>query len=208
MDLEYNSSRNKLVISEYGRHIQKLVEHAMSLENKQERQKMANGIIDIMGELNPQLRDVADFKHKLWDHLFIISNLELDVDSPYEKPILEKLFEKPEPLNYPNSKIKYNHYGKVIELMVDEAIKMQDQDIKNKLVIAIANQMKKSYVNWNLDSVEDEIILNHLAKLSNGMLTVPEGTELSKFTPNPKQQNFHARRKKKNNRNNRNQHRN
>tara|TARA_B100000963_G_scaffold221262_1_gene192862 strand:+ start:1509 stop:2135 length:627 start_codon:yes stop_codon:yes gene_type:complete len=208
MDLEYNSSRNKLVISEYGRHIQKLVEHAMSLENKQERQKMANGIIDIMGELNPQLRDVADFKHKLWDHLFIISNLELDVDSPYEKPILEKLFEKPEPLNYPNSKIKYNHYGKVIELMVDEAIKMQDQDIKNKLVIAIANQMKKSYVNWNLDSVEDEIILNHLAKLSNGMLSVPEGTELSKFTPNPKQQNFHARRKKKNNRNNRNQHRN
>ena len=208
MELEYNSSRNKLVISEYGRHIQKLVEHAVSLENKQERQKMADGIIDIMGELNPKLRDVADFKHKLWDHLFIISNFELDVDSPYEKPILEKLFEKPEPLNYPNAKIKYNHYGKVIELMVDEAIKMQDQDIKNKLVVAIANQMKKSYVNWNLDSVEDEIILNHLTKLSNGMLSVPEGTELSKFIPNPKQQNFHARRKKKNNRNNRNQHRN
>lgn len=208
MELEYNSSRNKLVISEYGRHIQKLVEYAMSLENKQERQKMADGIIDIMGELNPQLRDVADFKHKLWDHLFIISNFELDVDSPYEKPILEKLFEKPEPLNYPNAKIKYNHYGKVIELMVDEAIKMQDQDIKNKLVVAIANQMKKSYVNWNLDSVEDEIILNHLTKLSNGMLSVPEGTELSKIIPNPKQQNFHARRKKKNNRNNRNQHRN
>ena len=181
MELEYNSSRNKLVISEYGRHIQKLVEYAISLENKQERQKMAEGIIDIMGELNPQLRDVADFKHKLWDHLFIISNFELDVDSPYEKPILEKLFEKPEPLNYPNAKIKYNHYGKVIELMVDEAIKMQDQDIKNKLVVAIANQMKKSYVNWNLDSVEDEIILNHLTKLSNGMLNIPEGTELSKF---------------------------
>ena len=208
MELEYNSSRNKLVISEYGRHIQKLVEHAVSLENKQERQKMADGIIDIMGELNPKLRDVADFKHKLWDHLFIISNFELDVDSPYEKPILEKLFEKPEPLNYPNAKIKYNHYGKVIELMVDEAMKMQDQDIKNKLVVAIANQMKKSYVNWNLDSVEDEIILNHLTKLSNGMLSVPEGTELSKFIPNHKQQNFHARRKKKNNRNNRNQHRN
>ena len=90
MELEYNSSRNKLVISEYGRHIQKLVEHAMTLKDKQERQKMANGIIDIMGELNPQLRDVADFKHKLWDHLFIISNFELDVDSPYEKPIRRK----------------------------------------------------------------------------------------------------------------------
>lgn len=208
MELEYNSSRNKLVISEYGRHIQKLVEHAMTLKDKEERQKMANGIIDIMGELNPQLRDVADFKHKLWDHLFVISNFELDVDSPYEKPVIEKLFEKPEPLAYPNSKIKYNHYGKVIELMIDEAIKMEDQELKSKLVIAIANQMKKSYVNWNLDTVEDEIILNQLTKLSKGKLSVPEGTELSKFTPNPKQQNPHARKKKKNNRNNRNQHRN
>ena len=208
MELEYNSSRNKLVISEYGRHIQKLVEHAMTLKDKKERQKMANGIIDIMGELNPQLRDVADFKHKLWDHIFVISNFELDVDSPYEKPIIEKLFEKPEPLAYPNSKIKYNHYGKVIELMIDEAIKIEDQELKSKLVIAIANQMKKSYVNWNLDTVEDEIILNQLTKLSKGKLSVPEGTELSKFTPNPKQQNPHARKKKKNNRNNRNQHRN
>ena len=208
MELEYNSSRNKLVISEYGRHIQKLVEHALTLKDKEKRQKMANGIIDIMGELNPQLRDVADFKHKLWDHLFVISNFELDVDSPYEKPIIEKLFEKPDPLAYPNNKIKYNHYGKVIELMIDEAIKMEDQELKSKLVIAIANQMKKSYVNWNLDTVEDEIILNQLTKLSKGKLSVPEGTELSKFTPNPKHQNPHVRKKKKNNRNNRNQHRN
>lgn len=208
MDLEYNSSRNKLVISEYGRHIQKLVEHAMTLTDKAERQKMANGIIEIMGELNPHLRDVVDFKHKLWDHLFVISNFELDVDSPYEKPIIEKLFEKPEPLNYPNSKIKYNHYGKVIELMIAEAINLEDEELKKKLVIAIANQMKKSYVNWNLDNVEDEVIFNQLIKLSNNKLSVPEGTELSKFTPNPKQQNPHARKKKKNNRNNRNQHRN
>ena len=208
MELEYNSSRNKLVISEYGRHIQKLVEHAMTLKDKEERQKMANGIIDIMGELNPQLRDVADFKHKLWDHLFVISNFELDVDSPYEKPIIEKLFEKPEPLAYPNSKIKYNHYGKVIELMIDEAIKMEDQELKSKLVIAIANQMKKFYVNWNLDTVEDEIILNQLTQLSKGKLSVPEGIELSEFIPNPKQQTPHARKKKKNNRNNRNKHRN
>ena len=172
MDLEYNSSRNKLVISEYGRHIQKLVEHAMTLTEKAERQKMANGIIEIMGELNPHLRDVVDFKHKLWDHLFVISNFELDVDSPYEKPIIEKLFEKPEPLNYPNSKIKYNHYGKVIELMIAEAINLEDEELKKKLVIAIANQMKKSYVNWNLDTVEDEIIFNQLLKLSNNKLSI------------------------------------
>ncbi|MBF45707.1 MAG: methionyl-tRNA formyltransferase [Flavobacteriales bacterium] len=203
MDLEYNSSRNKLVISEYGRHIQKLVEHAMTLKNRNERQKMANGIIEIMGELNPQFRDIVDFKHKLWDHLFLISNFQLDVDSPYEKPVIEKLFEKPEPLAYPKNKIKYNHYGKVIELMIEEAIKMQDNELKNKLIVAIANQMKKSYVNWNLDTVDDEIIFNQLAKLSNKKLHIPEGTELFKFMPNPKQQ--YARKKKKNNRNHRNQ---
>ena len=208
MELEYNSSRNKLVISEYGRHIQKLVEHAMTITDRDKRQKMANGIIEIMGELNPHLRDVVDFKHKLWDHLFVISNFQIDVDSPYEKPVIEKLFEKPEPLNYPNSKIRYNHYGKVIELLIEEAVIMEDGELKNKLVIAIANQMKKSYIYWNLDSVEDEVIFNQLSKLSNNKLIVPESTELSKFIPNPKQHSSSARKKKKNNRNNRNQHRN
>lgn len=205
MELEYNTSRNKLVISEYGRHIQKLVEHAIEIKDKKDRQRFVEGIINIMGDLNPHLRDVADFKHKLWDHLFVISNFQLDVDSPYEKPVIEKLFEKPEPLNYPNSKIKYNHYGKVIELMIIEASNMEDKELKKKLVIAIANQMKKSYVNWNLDSVEDEVIFNQLKKLSNNKLEVPEGIELSKFTPNVKQNS--SKKKKKNNRG-RNQQRN
>ena len=136
----------------------------------------------------------------------MISDFKLDVDSPYEKPIIEKLFEKPEPLDYPNSKIKYNHYGKVIEKMILEAIKMGDEDLKNKLVIAIANQMKKSYVNWNLDFVEDDVIFNHLKKLSNNKLEIQEGIELSKFAPNVKQ-NSSTKKKKKNNRG-RNQHRN
>ena len=206
MELEYNTSRNKLVISEYGRHIQKLVEHAIEIKDKKDRQHFVEGIINIMGDLNPHLRDVADFKHKLWDHLYVISDFKLDVDSPYEKPIIEKLFEKPEPLDYPNSKIKYNHYGKVIEKMILEAIKMEDKDLKNKLVIAIANQMKKSYVNWNLDFVEDDVIFNHLKKLSNNKLEIQEGIELSKFAPNVKQ-NSSSKKKKKNNRG-RNQHRN
>ena len=199
MELEYNTSRNKLVISEYGRHIQKLVEHAIEIKDKKDRQRFVEGIINIMGDLNPHLRDVADFKHKLWDHLYVISDFKLDVDSPYEKPVIEKLFEKPEPLDYPNSKIKYNHYGKVIEKMILEAIKMEDKDLKNKLVIAIANQMKKSYVNWNLDFVEDDVIFNHLKKLSNNKLEIQEGIELSKFAPNVKQ-NSSSKKKKKNNR--------
>jgi hypothetical protein len=206
MELEYNTSRNKLVISEYGRHIQKLVEHAIEIKDKKDRQRFVEGIINIMGDLNPHLRDVADFKHKLWDHLYVISDFKLDVDSPYEKPVIEKLFEKPEPLDYPNSKIKYNHYGKVIEKMILEAIKMEDKELKNKLVIAIANQMKKSYVNWNLDFVEDDVIFNHLKKLSNNKLEIQEGVELSKFAPNVKQ-NSSSKKKKKNNRG-RNQQRN
>lgn len=196
MELEYNSQREKLIISEYGRHIQKMVDHAASLSDKVERQKMAEGIIDLMGELNPHLRDVDDFKHKLWDHLFIMSDFKLDVDSPYEKPEIEKLFKKPEPLPYPNSKIRFNHYGKVVEMMVEEASKMEQGELREKLTLAIANQMKKSYVNWNRDSVEDKLIFKQLEQLSNGQLSLPENTELASVAVLKKGNN---RKKKQNN---------
>jgi len=209
MELEYNSSRNKLVISEYGRHIQKLVEHAMTIKDRKERQKFATGIINIMGELNPHLRDVVDFKHKLWDHLFVISNFQLDVDSPYEKPVIENFYEKPQALNYPNNDIKYNHYGKVIELMIKEAIELKDQELKKLLIIAIANQMKKSFINWNSETVEDKVIINDLSRLSKNKLEIPEGTELVKYVSLNNKQNFSsAKKKKKNNKNQKNQHKN
>ena len=179
MELEYNTQREKLIISEYGRHIQKMVDHAASLTDRAERQKMAEGIIDLMGELNPHLRDVDDFKHKLWDHLFIMSDFKLEVSSPYEKPELDKLFEKPEPLAYPNSKIRFNHYGKVVEMMIEEASTMEKGELRDKLTIAIANQMKKSYVKWNRDSVEDKLIFKQLEQLSNGKLFLAEETELA-----------------------------
>ena len=179
MELEYNTQREKLIISEYGRHIQKMVDYAASLSDKNERQQMAEGIIDLMGELNPHLRDVDDFKHKLWDHLFIMSDFKLEVSSPYEKPELDKLFEKPEPLAYPNSKIRFNHYGKVVEMMIEEASTMEKGELRDKLTIAIANQMKKSYVKWNRDSVEDKLIFKQLEQLSNGKLFLAEETELA-----------------------------
>jgi len=178
MELEYNTKRKKLIISEYGRHIQKMVEHAISLKDNEERQKMAEGIIDLMGELNPHLRDVNDFKHKLWDHLFIMSDFNLDVKSPYEKPIMNKNHNKPPNLEYPNNKIKFNHYGKIIELMIDEACNTKDEELKEKLILAIANQMKKSYVNWNRESVEDTIIIKQLHDLSKGKINLPKETEL------------------------------
>lgn len=200
MELEYNSQREKLIISEYGRHIQKMVDHAASLSDKVERQKMAEGIIDLMGELNPHLRDVDDFKHKLWDHLFIMSDFKLDVDSPYEKPEIEKLFEKPEPLPYPNSKIRFNHYGKVTEMMIEEASNMEKGELRERLILAIANQMKKSYIKWNRDSVEDRLILKQLEQLSNGQLSLPENTELASVAVLRKNNN----RKKKQNHKHRN----
>ena len=197
MELEYNTQREKLIISEYGRHIQKMVDYAASLIDRQERQKMAEGIIDLMGELNPHLRDVDDFKHKLWDHLFIMSDFKLDVNSPYEKPELEKLFEKPEPLAYPNSKIRFNHYGKVVEMMIEEASEMEKGELREKLTFAIANQMKKSYVKWNRDSVEDKLIIKQLEQLSNGQLSLPESTELTSVSVLKKGSN--SRKKKQNN---------
>lgn len=197
MELEYNTQREKLIISEYGRHIQKMVDYAANLNDRVERQKMAEGIIDLMGELNPHLRDVDDFKHKLWDHLFIMSDFKLDVNSPYEKPELEKLYEKPEPLAYPNSKIRFNHYGKVVEMMIQEACKMEEGELREKLTLAIANQMKKSYVNWNRDSVEDKLILKQLNELSNGQLSLSENTELDSVAIIKKGNN--NRKKKQNN---------
>ena len=197
MELEYNTQREKLIISEYGRHIQKMVDYAANLNDRVERQKMAEGIIDLMGELNPHLRDVDDFKHKLWDHLFIMSDFKLDVNSPYEKPELEKLYEKPEPLAYPNSKIRFNHYGKVVEMMILEACKMEEGELREKLTLAIANQMKKSYINWNRDSVEDKLIFKQLKQLSNGQLSLSENTELASVAVIKKGNN--NRKKKQNN---------
>ena len=198
MNLEYNTSRDKLVISEYGRHIQKLVSHAITIEDRKDRQRFVEGIINIMGDLNPHLRDVVDFKHKLWDHIFVISNFKLDVDSPYEKPIVETLSKKPDPLKYPKNDIKFNHYGKVIELLIKEAITIEDAELKKQLTIAIANQMKRSYVNWNNDTVEDELIFDQLTKLSKEKLQIPNGVELVKHTPNVK---TNTRKKKKRNKN-------
>ena len=193
MDLEYNTQRGKLIISEYGRHIQKLVEHALTKEDRVERQKITNGIIEMMGELNPHLRDVDDFKHKLWDHIFIISDFRLDVDSPYPKPEIEELTKKPEPLIYPNKKIRFNHYGSIIEDMIQEAIDFKDKEIKKKLTLSIANQMKKSYVNWNRDSVRDSLILKQLDILSGGKLTLDENTQLNEFICNRRWQKIKRR---------------
>ena len=170
--LEYNAERPHLIIPEYGRHLQKLIEQAADLEDREERNKAAKYIISVMGSLNPHLRDVPDFQHKLWDQLFIMSNFELDVDSPYPIPSQEMLQLKPDRLAYPQNFPKYRFYGNNIKYMIDVANKWDDGEMKNALVMVIANHMKKSYLSWNKDTVKDDVIFEHLLELSGGKLNL------------------------------------
>lgn len=176
-DLEYNSERPLMIIPEYGRHIQKLVDHCVALEDKEERNKMAKAIVDVMGNLQPHLRDVPDFKHKLWDQLFIMADFKLDAESPYPVPSREELQEKPESLPYPKYASKYRYYGNNIQTMIDVALSWEDGDKKEALVYTIANHMKKCYLNWNKDTVDDFVIFNHLYDLSDGKLDLRKSDE-------------------------------
>ncbi len=175
--LEYNSERSHLLIPEYGRHLQKMVEHAVSIEDDKERNKVAQSIIAVMGNMNPHLRDVPDFQHKLWDQLFIISDFKLDVESPFPKPTKELLEERPDRLDYPENNAKYRFYGNNIKKMVDEVKDWEEGPLKEALVLSIANHMKKSYLNWNRDSVDDKVIFDHLKDLSNGKLNLKNADE-------------------------------
>jgi|TARA_B100000035_G_scaffold86231_1_gene72461 hypothetical protein len=171
-NLEYNSDREDLIIPEYGRHIHKMVNQAIECNNKDERNNMAKAIIGVMGNLNPHLRDVPDFQHKLWDQLFIMSQFQLDVDSPYPKPSKEIFEQKPEKLNYPQNHPKYRFYGNNIKKMIDVAVSWEDGEMKSQLVYVIANHMKKCFLNWNKDTVEDTVIYEHLFELSNGKISL------------------------------------
>tara|TARA_Y100000746_G_scaffold5537_1_gene5278 strand:- start:80 stop:751 length:672 start_codon:yes stop_codon:yes gene_type:complete len=176
-NLEYNTIREELIIPEYGRHIQKMINYASSRESKEERNKLANSIISVMGNLQPHLRDVPDFQHKLWDQLFIMSDFKLDADSPFEKPSKEVLNAKPEPLSYPQSFPKYRFYGNNIKIMIDEAVKWDDSEMKEALVLTIANHMKKCFLNWNKDSVKDQVIFDHLYELSETKIDIRDSKE-------------------------------
>ena len=176
-NLEYNTVREDLIIPEYGRHIQKMINYASSRKTKEERNKLANAIISVMGNLQPHLRDVADFQHKLWDQLFIMSDFKLDADSPFEKPSKEILNAKPEPLSYPQNFPKYRFYGNNIKIMIDEAVKWESGEMKDALVLTIENHMKKCFLNWNKDNVEDQVIFDHLYELSETKIDIRDTKE-------------------------------
>ena len=177
--LEYNTERPKMLIPEYGRNVQKMVDFAITIADREERNKVATAIVAVMGELKQHLRDEEDYKHKLWTHLFIMSKFELDVDSPYPLPEPEKLAEKPERMVYPKGTFKFGHYGVTVEKLIVIACEMEKGDEQDALAKTIANLMKKFHLMFNSSSVEDEIIMAHLGKLSEGKLKLDD---LSFFT--------------------------
>lgn len=205
MPFDYNTLRPRLLYSEYGRNIQNMVRYIKTLPSKEERNRHAQAVIDLMGFLNPHLRDVTDFKHKLWDHLFIISDFDLDVDSPYPIPTRESLGTKPKKVQYPSNRIRYKHYGKTVELMIAKAKTIEDTERKATMTAAIANFMKLAYVTWNKDNVSDDTIIHDLRELSQGELIVDQNINLHKIEvrsgKNTNRQNNHKQRsnKKKNN---------
>jgi hypothetical protein len=199
--MEYNTSRDHLIIPEYGRNVQRMVQHCLSIENREQRNKVAQSIIDVIGNLNPQIRDVPDFKHKLWDHMFIMSDFKLDVDSPYPIPTPTTFESKPDKVQYPGKNDKLRHYGHIVRKMIDYAVQLEDGPLKEGLIVSIANQMKKSYLMWNKDTVDDDVIFAELRILSKGMLNV-SGIELSsnyQFRNAP--QNTHPLQRNRNNKN-------
>lgn len=176
--MKYNTEREKLNIPEYGRNVQGLVDYALTIEDREKRTAFAGIIINAMAQVNPSVKELSDYKHKLWDHLFIMSDYRLDVDSPYPKPVKEELDTKPERLAYKSSMIRFRPYGKLIENVIDKVITMPEGEEKNVLIGMIAQYLKKAYLQWNVNSCDDEMILKHFEQLSHGQLKLQEDFKL------------------------------
>ena len=170
--MNYNSQLKPLVLPEYGRHIHQMVDYAMTIEDREERTRAADAIVTVMGNLFPHLRDVSDFKHKLWDHLAIMSDFQLDIDFPYTLPERENFDSKPDRVPYSENRMAYRHYGRLTEEMVGKAVEMEEGELRDHLITLLANHMRKSLFNWNKDHATDERIQNDIYNLSKGKLKV------------------------------------
>jgi hypothetical protein len=200
MTKDYNTSRSNLILPEYGRNIQQLIDIAVKIEDSEKRNRFVQNVISLMGDMYPHLRDVPDFKHKLWDHLAIMSNFKLDIETPYPQPDKETLYKKPEKINYVQSQMRFKHYGKIILKMIKYAVELPEGDEKIGMLTAIANHMKKQYLTWNRETVEDDVILSDLQELSRHLITDTSEIKLSDakdlvFTP--KRQNIPQSKNKK-----------
>ena len=198
--MEYNTNRTKLLMPEYGRNIQMMVEYCKSLPSKEERNEVAKTIVEFMGQRNPHLRDEENYKHKLWDHLYILADYDLDVDAPYPFPTKEELAQKPNRMDYPSFDNEYKFYGKSILQLIDKAIELEEGEEKEALIQVIANNMKKSYNVYNKEHVQDEVIFRHLKEFSQDKL------DLTGIETLDKSKIYHPSRNKRNNYKKRNHH--
>ncbi|MDR1763514.1 MAG: DUF4290 domain-containing protein [Dysgonamonadaceae bacterium] len=174
--MRYNTQEKRLALPEYGRNIQNMVDYCVSIPDRAERSRCADAIINIMGNMFPHLRDVNDFKHILWDHLAIMSDFALDIDYPYEVIKPENLHVKPPKLPYTQGKMHYKHYGKIMEQMIRKANELEDGEMKEQLAGMLANQMKRSFLTWNKEVVDDQKIFKDMAQLSGGRILMNEET--------------------------------
>ena len=209
--MEYNTGREKIVISEYGRNIQVMIRHLIEIEDRKQRTEAAHFIVNVMAQMNPQVKESNDYMHKLWDHLHIIADYKLDVDGPYPVPTPEMQKKKPDHVGYQKNDIRYGHYGQYIYDIVKKVKEMEDGPKKQAILVNIANQMKRDYLNWNRDTVNDLLILDDLYKISGEEVTLPMDTKLTPTNeilnkqPQQQQQQKKKQGNKKNNNNNKNQ---
>lgn len=185
-----------MIIPEYGRNVQKMVDYLLTIENREERNKQANNLIEIIGNLNPQVREEADPRHKLWDHLYIMSDFKLEVDSPYPPPSPDELQRKPEKMEYPKNSRKYRHYGNILQGMVHYLAELDQGEEKEALKEALANQMKKTYLTWNKDHVDDEVIIKEMNDIAGGKLELSDLNLVEKSELLPPQANHGAPKRK------------
>ena len=181
--MEYNTGRNELIMREYGRHVQKMIEHILTIEEPERRQRNAQAAIELMGFLNPHLKNVEDFRHKLWDHLFLIADFKLDVKSPYPIPTRETLRAKPEPMPYPKHHPKFYHLGRNVEIIINKALKEENPEKKLGFANAVAYYMKLAYNNWHKEIVHDDAIQSELSSITDGQLTFTNTPYVKAFRP-------------------------
>lgn len=175
---DYNTQRKKLLMPEYGRNVQKMVEYVKSIPDRDKRNEQIKAVVNVMGTLNPQLRDIADFKHKLWDHVQIIADFDIDIDSPYDIPTRDIITAKPEPIMIERVPITARHYGRNIQNMIEVIATKEDDQKKDAMIKALASYMRQQYLIWNKDNVSEETIFEDIKRLSDGRLVVPEHIHL------------------------------
>ena len=199
--MEYNTTRSKLLMPEYGRNVQKMIEYLVTVEDREKRLRNAEVIIELMGTLNPHLKTIEDYKHKLWDHLYQMTEFTLDVDAPYPRPTAEEVYKKPEVLPYPQESIQHRHLGKNIQGLLDRAMTETNEETKHGLTQAIGYYMKLAYANWHKEPVHDDMIKNELAEISDGKLKYETGGYRVPYDNLRPASNFKQRNNNNNNRN-------